>query len=184
MSEKYKVIDSSVPNFVTLTLTEWVDLFIRPLYCKILDDALNFCIQNKGLVVHAYVYMTSHLHLIVSSKGEPINFIIRDFKKFTAKKLVAAIKEHPESRREWILNKFQFEAKRTHRASSYKVWRDGFHPVILNTNKKIEQRVHYTHYNPVVAKFVYHEIDWVNSSYCAYEEDNPEQPNVTVKPLW
>ena len=38
MSEKYKVIDSTVPTFVTITIVDWVDLFIRPIYCKIIDD--------------------------------------------------------------------------------------------------------------------------------------------------
>lgn len=184
MSEKYKVVDHGKPNFITLTLIGWVDLFIRPVYTHIIDESLNFCIKSKGLVVHAYVYMTSHLHLIVSSQKEDINAIIRDFKKHTSKKLIEAIKEHPESRREWLLNKFAFEAKRVKRNSKYKLWKDGFHPVILDTHKKWEQRVNYIHYNPVDAQFVYHERDWRNSSYAAYEEGNPEQTNVKVTPLW
>ncbi len=74
--------------------------------------------------------MTSHLHLIVSSQKEDIHSIIRDFKKHTSKKLIEAIKEHPESRREWLLNKFAYEAKRIKRKTKYKAWRDGFHPVL------------------------------------------------------
>ena len=60
MSEKYKVIDSTIPTFITLTLVGWVDLFIRPVYSEVIDRALNYCISNKGLQVHGYVYMTSH----------------------------------------------------------------------------------------------------------------------------
>ncbi len=30
MSQRYNVIDSTVPTFVTLTIIDWVDLFIRP----------------------------------------------------------------------------------------------------------------------------------------------------------
>ena len=67
MSERYKVVHSEVPTFITITITGWIDLFIRPVYTEIIDEALNYCIKNKGLEVHAYVYMTSHLHLIVSS---------------------------------------------------------------------------------------------------------------------
>ena len=29
MSEKYKVIDSTVPTFITITVVDWVDLFNR-----------------------------------------------------------------------------------------------------------------------------------------------------------
>ena len=69
MSGKYKVIDSTVPTFVTITVVDWVDLFVRPVYCNILDDSLNYCIKEKGLSVHAYVYMSSHIHLIVTAAG-------------------------------------------------------------------------------------------------------------------
>lgn len=100
MSEKYKVVDHSKPNFIKFTLIGCVDLFIRPVYTHIIDDSLNFCIKSKGLVVHAYVYITIHLHLIVSPQKEDINDIFRDYKKLTSKKLIEAIKEHPESRRE------------------------------------------------------------------------------------
>lgn len=184
MSERYKVIDSNSPTFVTMTLIGWVDLFIRPTYTKILDDSLNYCIQSKGLKVHAYVYMTSHIHLIISSSGEELQNIIRDFKKFTNKQLIAEINSPSESRREWLLNKFSYAAKESGRATYYKVWKDGFHPVLLDNYKKIEQRINYIHYNPVAAGFVYHERDWKNSSYAAYEDGNKEISNVKVDALW
>ena len=66
MSQRYKVIDNTVPTFVAITIIDWVDLFIPPTYFKILDDSLNYCIANKGLTVHAYVYMSSHIQLIIS----------------------------------------------------------------------------------------------------------------------
>jgi REP element-mobilizing transposase RayT len=184
MSHKYKVIDSAQPTFITITVVDWVDVLIRSKYTKILNTSLNFCIQNKGLRVHAYVYMTSHIHLIVSSENEALQDIIRDFKKFTSKRMIEAIKEYPESRREWLLKKFSFAAKRTKRGVNYKFWKDGYHPVLLDTFKKIEQRVNYIHYNPVAARFVYHERNWINSSYCSYEEGNREKCRVRVDSLW
>ena len=184
MSEKYKVIDSTVPTFITITVVDWVDLFTRPIYCTIIDDSLNYCIKEKGLSVHAYVYMTSHIHLIVTAFDGELQNVIRDFKKFTSKKLVEAIQEHPESRREWLLRKFSYEAQKSGRAKNYKLWQDGFHPVILDTLEKIEQRVNYIHYNPVAAEIVFHERDYVNSSCRNYEEDNTVFCNVNVVPLW
>ena len=50
--------------------------------------------------MHAYVYMTSHIHLIVTAFDGELQGVIRDFKKFTSKKLIEALKEYPESRRE------------------------------------------------------------------------------------
>ena len=184
MSQRYKVIDSTQPTFVTITIIDWVDLFIRPIYFKILDDSLNYCIANKGLKVHAYVYMSSHIHMIISSNTDELQDIIRDFKKFTSKELIKAIKEYPESRREWLLNKFSYAACRIKKGKNYKVWKDGFHPVLLDNHIKIEQRVNYIHYNPVASEMVYHERDWRHSSYAAYEEGNSEIPNVKLQALW
>ena len=184
MSEKYKVIDCTQPTFITITVVDWVDVFIRQQYTKILDASLNYCIENKGLRVHAYVYMTSHIHLILSSEGEVLQDIIRDFKKFTSKRMIEVIKEYPESRREWLLMKFSYAANRIKRGVNYKFWKDGFHPVLLDTFRKIEQRVNYIHYNPVAARFVYHERDWINSSYSFYEEGNCEKPEVIIATLW
>ena len=184
MSEKYKVIDSTIPTFITITIIDWVDLLTRPQYTRILDESLNYCIKEKNLCVHAYVYMTNHIHMIVSSPENELQNIIRDFKKFTSKKFIQAILEYPESRREWMLNKFSFEAKRSNRAKNYKIWQDGFHPVLLDTLQKIEQRINYIHYNPVEAQIVFHERDYVNSSYRNYEEESKVFCNVNVEPLW
>jgi hypothetical protein len=40
------------------------------------------------------------------------------------------------------------------------LWKDGFHPVILDTLEKIEQRVNYIHYNPVEAEALKVLEDW------------------------
>jgi len=115
--------------------------------------------------------MTSHIHLIVTSVENEIQEIVRDFKRFTNKQLIKAIMEIGESRREWILAKFHYEAKRTKRASFYKVWKDGFHPVILDTAKKLDQRINYIHMNPVDAGFVILAECWKNSSFNYYTDD-------------
>jgi len=184
MSERYKVINSEVPTFITITVIGWVDLFVRRVYTNIIDDALNYCIKNKGLKVHAYVYMTSHLHLVVSSTENELQDIIRDFKKHTSKQLIKAIQDINESRREWMMNKFSYEANRSGRTSNYKLWQDGFHPVILDTNTKLQQRLNYIHYNPIEAGFVKEERDWVNSSYLAYEVENYKLSNVPIDILY
>ena len=46
MSEKYKVIDSTVPTFIIITVVDWVDLLICPVYCNSIDDSLNYCIKD------------------------------------------------------------------------------------------------------------------------------------------
>jgi hypothetical protein len=57
--------------------------------------------------------------IISSSEEYDLVATIRDYKKFTSKALIKLIKEIPESRRVWLLNKFSYEAKRTQRGSDY-----------------------------------------------------------------
>jgi len=103
MSERYKIHNPEGIYFITLTVVDWIDLFIRPIYKQIIIDSLKYCINNKGLELYAYVIMSSHIHLIVSSCQDfELSETIRDFKKYTSKKLVQCIKEYSESRREWI----------------------------------------------------------------------------------
>ena len=49
--------------------------------------------------------------------------------------------------------------------------------------KNGSKRVNYIHYNPVEAEIVFHERDYVNSSYRNYEEDNSVFCNLTVESL-
>ena len=183
MSERYKVLDNSAPNFITLTLIDWVDLFIRPAYFKILDDALNYCIKQKGIEINAYVYMSSHIHLILKSEEIPIGTFVTLFKKFTTTELIRAIQEIPESRKEWLLNKFGFAASRIKRGKNFKIWKDGFHPVILDTPIKIEQRINYIHNNPFESQLVREPREWVNSSCMEYENDKAKS-NVRIVRLF
>jgi len=56
--------------FITLTVAGWTDVFIRESYTDIIYSNLNFCRQNKGLEVYAFVIMTSHIHLLPGKKKE------------------------------------------------------------------------------------------------------------------
>lgn len=54
--------------------------------------------------MYAWVIMTNHIHLIIGSKGDALSDIIRDFKKYTATKIIEAIEANQkESRKAWLL---------------------------------------------------------------------------------
>ena len=184
MSEKYKVIESETATFITLTVVGWVDLFIRKVYTDILDESFEYCQKHKGLKIHGYVYMTSHIHLIVSSDENKLQDVVRDFKKYTNKRLIESIISYNESRREWLLNKFSYEAKKTGRASKYKLWQDGFHPIILDSGKKLMQRLNYIHENPLETGLITEEKDWKHSSYNVYFNEERELPNLKIDKLF
>jgi putative transposase len=165
MSDRYLITDHNAIYFCTFTVVKWIDVFTRKEYKLILVDSLNFCIENKGLRCFSYVIMSNHMHVIWQAKeGNQFSDLLRDFKKFTSKEIVKAIQELPESRREWLLDKFAFEAKTTRRAENFKLWKDDNHAIELDSNYLMEQKLEYIHQNPVKAMLVDNPEDYVFSS--------------------
>ena len=104
MAFAYTIKDQEGIHFVTFTVHQWADVFTRKMYTEILLDSIKFCQTNKGLKVYAWVVMSNHCHLIVSSSKDPLSDIIRDLKKFTSKKIIESIAQNEkESRKNWLL---------------------------------------------------------------------------------
>lgn len=164
MSEKYKFNNSEGIYFVTSTIVFWIDLFTRPAYSHILISALRHCQNEKGLIIYAYCIMPSHIHLIVGTTKEPLSSILRDFKKFTSREIIKEIHRINESRKEWLLRAFEKAGEKLRRISHYKVWQDGNHPIELESNKFLEQKVDYIHNNPVAAEIVDEAENYLYSS--------------------
>ncbi len=169
MSEKYKFYNEEGIYFITPTIVNWIDLFTRQVYSELVLDSLRYCQNKKGLIIHAWCIMPSHLHLIISKSGnETLSGIIRDFKKFTSKAIIDEICNINESRKEWLLREFKVAGIPLKRISKYKVWQDGNHPVELDSNKMLEQRLFYLHNNPVEQGIVFRAEDYVYSSAIDY----------------
>ena len=152
--------------FVTDTVVDWVDIFTRPIYWHIIIESLEYCQKEKGLIIYAWVLMTNHMHMIAGSHGEnKIPDILRDFKKFTSKKIVhTLLVESGESRREWMLNRFEYAGKNDKKITNYKFWQEGNDAQEIYLNDYFNQKLNYIHYNPVKAEFVNREEDYRYSS--------------------
>ena len=164
-SEQYFVRNENEMYFITSTIVEWVDVFTRPVYKNIIVDSLRYCQEHKGLDIYAWVLMSNHLHAIVSAReGYKLSDILRDFKKFTSKRIIDAIKEEPESRRDWLLYRFEYAGKFRTNIENYKVWQDGNHAKeCFLPNFTIEKLV-YIHNNPVRASIVEYPEHYLYSS--------------------
>jgi REP element-mobilizing transposase RayT len=110
--------------------------------------------------------MSNHLHLIAGTKeGFRLSNILRDFKKFTSKEIVSAIQENPqESRKNWMLNRFEFAGRYDNKITNYKFWQEGNEAKEIHTNYFLEQKLNYIHNNPVKAEIVARPEDYLFSS--------------------
>jgi REP element-mobilizing transposase RayT len=164
MSTGYQIDDQYGMYFITCTIVDWVDVFTRRLYRDIIIDSLQFCIGQKGLKVYGYVIMSNHLHLIVASATGKLSDTIRDFKKFTANKIIEAVTSGPESRREWLLHRFKWNASQHTRNEAYQVWTHENHAINITSKSFFDQKLDYIHQNPVRNGLVMREEEYVYSS--------------------
>ena len=88
----------------------------------------------------------------------------RDFKKFTANAVIKEIQNMPESRRDQMLYRFEFAGKYDNRITKYRFWQDKNHPIELTSTEMINQRINYSHENPVRTGVVAVSEDYLYSS--------------------
>ena len=167
----YKIRNQEGIHFITFAVVEWVNVLTRKGYRDIVADSLKYCQNEKGLIIHSWCLMSNHVHLVVSTKNKNTSDVLRDFKKFTAKKIIEAIKENPtESRKEWMLQIFKEEGAKNSRNSSYQFWRQDNQPKEMFGAKFIKQKLEYIHNNPVEAGIVVKSEEYLYSSARDYYE--------------
>lgn len=171
MQEGFVIRDQSLPHFITATVVDWIDVFSRKVYRDEVINCFNYCIKNKGMIVYGYVIMSNHIHMIVQSKEGKLSDLIRDFKKYTARTILTKIQTEPESRREWMLERFKLATESHSRNKNYQFWKYGNHPEEIYTNKFMWSKLDYIHLNPVRAGLVEKASHYIYSSASNYVND-------------
>ena len=161
----YKMFDQGGVYFVSFAVVSWVDVFSRKEYRDIIIESLRYCQDEKGLVVYGWCIMTNHVHLIISANENNVSDVLGDFKKFTSKKIIAAIQNNPEeSRKDWMLKIFKESGEANSRNSYYQFWRQDNEPKIIYTPEFAAQKLQYIHNNPVDAGIVEKAEEYIYSS--------------------
>lgn len=184
---RYRILDQHGLNFLTLTVVEWIDLFTRKAIADIVLDSLRWCQQNKGLEIYGFVLMPSHLHLIArAGSDDELSTVLQSFKSFTATNIISYLKDTtlPESRRDWLLNHFAFNARKNKTNSLHQVWQRDNHPVILFSPHVIRQKLGYVHNNPVEAGIVLVPEHYLMSSASNYAIGKGMLDVIVLEDLW
>ena len=165
-----QTIKTDKAYFLTLTIVGWIDVFTRKNHRDAIIESIKYCQKEKGLNVFAYCVMSNHLHMMVNT-NEPFQLkdVIRDFKKFTSKKILQQIQNEPESRREWMLKLFEDEAESSKKHTYFKFWQVGNHAIELYSEKFVWDKINYIHNNPVEAGLVRNAEEWIYSSASNYQ---------------
>lgn len=173
MSTKYRFHKPDAAYFISFATVNWVDLFTQEIYAQILIDSIKYCRENKGMELFAYCIMPNHVDMIFRSLNNDAAGLIRDFKGFTSKKIIATIKQnHEESRKDYLLKMFEKAGATKSNIEKYQLWQHDNMPIELYSNKVIKQKFDYTHQNPVQAGLVFNAVDLKYSSARNYYGGN------------
>ena len=73
---------------------------------------------------------------------------------------------------------FQRAGKRNSNNNDYQLWQQHSHPIVLDNNVIMDQKLEYLHQNPVEAGFVTYAEAWQYSSAAAYAEERKDFINL------
>jgi REP element-mobilizing transposase RayT len=168
LKEGYVIRDQCKPHFITATVVDWIDIFTRKSYRDCVIECMDFCIKNKGMILFGYVIMSNHIHLIIQSENEKLSDLIRDFKKFIAKTILDKIQNEPESRREWMLERFAKATESHSRNKKYQFWQYGNHAEEIYSEHFMWSKLDYIHINPIRSGIVEYAENYIYSSASNY----------------
>jgi putative transposase len=127
--------------FVTTTCNSFIPL-IEPKEVKdILIENLIFYNKKCDAEIVAYALMPEHIHLMIYFRnGNRLSEYMRDFKRFTTRKIL----EYWKARNSAMLKRIAHPGDQ-----HYKVWMDRFDDVVLYSEKHSIIKLNYINDNPV-----------------------------------
>jgi hypothetical protein len=112
-------------------------------------------LKQQGHYIIGYVIMPSHVHTVIafSNTGKSINTIVSNGKRFIAYDLVKRLQQH---NKHLLLSELSSSLNNTERKEGklHNVFETSFDWKICRTEKFIQQKLDYIHFNPCKAKLV------------------------------
>ncbi len=106
----------------------------------ILGDTITYKLDKLDAKMIGYVFMPSHIHLLMIIEGAYLSGFMRDVKKYTAQKALNAL------------------------AYNGKLWQSRYDRVAITSTKVLQTKLNYIHNNPVKAGLVEFPEAWKYSS--------------------
>jgi len=153
--------------FFTASILNWHPILFDPKLKSIVLESLKFLQKEKAIKIYGFVIMPNHIHLILMPLDNPkFKNIQLSFMRFTAQKIKFYLRDNsPEKLEDFLVNK---------RDRQYQIWQRKPLSTELHSRKIIEQKLDYTHNNPVQGKWMLAEspLHYPWSSFNFYEEEN------------
>lgn len=170
--------DQGLVFFVTTTIVHHDPIlgFGRHYYL-ILLESLKFVLSKYQAALFAYVFMPSHIHLVIAMpEKKSISDLLRDFKKYTSTRIRQQLEKDCKSDT-IICLRMNAKGKRN---QVFKLWMERFDDLVIENDKKLQIKIDYIHNNPVKAGFIDLPEQWEFSSARNYILGNHSLISVSV----
>jgi len=157
--------------FVTTTIEEFIPVFAEDEGAQMFLDALRFYRRRGDLLLHAYVVMLEHAHLLLTPlEDRSVSEVMKLLKRYTSRQIMDwCRREH----RQWLA---AFAARGLVDGDRYSVWQRSFRSVPVVGDQALLDKIAYIHDNPVRRGLVQAATGWRHSSARAYERpDSPDE---------
>ena len=158
------IADNQSLCFITTGLEVPAPLLAEPANAKMLLSALDFYRRKFGFLLHAFVIMPEHIHLLLQLLGTvELPKLIADFKRYTSKQLL-----------QWCTDNHRtdllaaFAERGAIDGEKHSVWERSFRSVPIWGAKAALTKIEYIHGNPVRRGLAVLPEDWPYSSATAY----------------
>ncbi len=151
--------------YITTVVQDRVRLFTKPAYIIPLFDSLIYYRGQYHFRLLGYVVMPDHLHLLIwPQAADEVDAILRDFKGFTAKRIVRQAQVEGDDK---LLAQFCAAGAESGRRE-HKVWQASFWEQDVYSVNYMREKLVYLHRNPVRAGLVATPQEYPYSSYRTY----------------
>jgi REP element-mobilizing transposase RayT len=131
--------------FITTTFADWAPLGDVPGFYETLAVNLEHYRRQYRAAILGFVFMPTHIHLVIAIEGPRLSGFMRDFKKYVSQR---AAKELGIKRR--------------------RVWIPRYDRVVITSEEVLRTKLEYVHNNPAKAGLVDVADKWLWSSARAY----------------
>jgi REP element-mobilizing transposase RayT len=180
MAERYRIYSDGAVYYLTMTVVEWLPVFIAEAPCKIWTQSLNYSHERKGLRINAYVIMPTHVHAIVFGRDfqpEALRAALTDLRKFTGRQLADYCGSHMPRCFQNVL----FESAGDDRSRRF--WQPTMHAEQIETERFWEEKRDYIHDNPCRKGLVNRAEHWRFSSAAYWLSEGQIANDVVLSPL-
>lgn len=159
-------------DYFTATILEWKYLLADDAFKEIVRDSLKYLVAEGVVMVHAYVVMSNHIHLLWHIlHPHQREHVQRNMMKFTAQMMIKMLRNNAPN----LLADFYVGA----RDRKYQIWERNPLTIPLWTEDLVKQKLNYIHENPVRAGICTHAEDYKYSSARVYLGNYEEHEFIT-----